>query len=81
MEINGLPETFDGFKRLTDEEQRYAHYTVLRALSRCIDDHQSRLEKIEKRKWVNTGAAAAGGLLGGFLAIVSALKFRLFTGG
>lgn len=80
MQINGLPETFDSFKQLTDEEQRYAHYTVLRALSRCLDDHHDRLKRIENRKWVNTAAAAGGGFVGGITAIFAALKLTIFGG-
>lgn len=78
MQINGLPESFDGFKRLTEEEQRYAHYTVLRALARCIDDHTARLEALESRKLWHAAAAAGGGVIGGFVAVLSAVKLNLW---
>ena len=33
-----------------------------------------RFDKIEKRKWVSVVASAGGGLVGGFIAIISKIK-------
>lgn len=40
-------------------------------------DCNKRFKKIEKRKIVNTGAAAAGGVLGGWSAVWAYFKFKI----
>ena len=71
MELNGLPETFEGYKGLTNEEQAYAHFTILKGASRCLSEHDKRLGKLEKRNWFHTAAAGIGGVIGGFIAFAT----------
>ena len=87
---NGLPiekETFHALK--TPEAKMDALFDVLVYMNNsdfeCAEDRKTyrmgcdeRFINLEKRKWINTAASAGGGMIGGFLAIITALKFKLF---
>jgi hypothetical protein len=50
--------------------------------TRCPDPQSchDRLDSLEKRKYWNPAVNAASGFSGGFLAVLTALKFKLFGG-
>lgn len=74
---NGMPD-WDEWKGLTQDQRDYSLYKVLTELSRqeCTRDAtcskrliecNTHFEKLEKRKWLDRGAAIAGGAVAGLL--------------
>lgn len=45
------------------------------AMQRICDE---RIKKLEKRKWLNTAASAAGGFIGGFVAVLASAWTSIF---
>lgn len=67
------------FATLPTEEQRMALFEnvvdIKELLSEQVVQCDGRFKKIEQRKWVNTVASAGGGLIGGFISMITYLKF------
>ena len=61
-------EEVERFEKLEPPDQR-----VL--LFKNIVIIQQDVEKLKSRKWWNTGASAIGGVFGGFMAMITYLKF------
>ena len=81
---NGLPESFDGYKKLTEEERMYAHFLTLKQSNLCLNDHEKRIKALEGRKKVDTAVNTGAGLIGGAGAVFLLLKFKVIqflTGG
>jgi len=70
MANNQFPK-WEEWVELEPEVKEYEQHRLLYNLD-------NRLRKVEHRKWVNTGASAGGGMMGGFLAIIIAMKYKIF---
>ena len=69
----------DGISRET-----FKGYDTAGKLNTLFDymvDTRDRVIKLEKRKWFNTGASTAGGVFGGMITVLGAMKYKLFGGG
>lgn len=59
--------------RMTFELLQDIRYHQCQQVAKCevrFKDLETRNRKLENRKWLNTGAAGAGGIIGGIIAVV-----------
>lgn len=80
--MNGV--TRDTFKAYDTDSKLDTLFDYLHELHghQCADPErcERRFEAIEKRKLWYSAAAAGGGVVGGFIAVIASMKFRLFGG-
>ena len=70
--MNGIKIDEDQFKQLPVDEQRLA---IFRAVNGQFGLCDKRFKKLERRKVVDTGAAAGGGIIGGIMTVLAYFKF------
>lgn len=72
-------ETVEEFLQLPTELQRAALFENMLKIKKqksCqIDNCEDRFKTIEKRKFWNAAASAGGGVVGGFIAMITYLRF------
>ena len=75
--MNGkVPHNRDTFVNAeTERDFRKMLYDILAWDAQCTqerrDECNSRITKLEKRKWLNSAASFIGGIVGGVIAVIS----------
>ena len=69
---NGIPN-WDEWNGLDEEARQYHLYTTLKSMD-------GRLTTLEGNKWVRGALQFSGGIVGGFIAIITLGKITVFRG-
>jgi hypothetical protein len=58
---NGFVVTKEDWERMTPAQQSWMTYNA-------VQNMDDRVQKLENRKWLNSGCSFTGGVIGGFLS-------------
>ncbi len=73
---DGMPTWEEWNEQLTAEQRQYSIYKVLASLDSRVAQTCDRVADLEKGKWKNRGVAGIGGVIGGFVAVISTRLFK-----